>query len=351
MLRLGSRNSVQAFSQFSTFQSFTRLCSTQRPIKIAYIPRTTSTWPLRPDGPSLFRKPKLLSQHWSFTHGITDCKVPLKEQLHYFIKHQSPRQWVMTLATSIGLSVISFPVLSLSGSIFFGLFYCITEGLASQVRTLLFSPRPNIDPSYKSSPVALMIENMINYALILNAALQFKPWKSEIENSEEIIESLNGYTGLQQLFVKEPIVDRCETPRIVSNSSAKIIWDQMQLEAFHLFKARNIWIDQQPFFVRYYLRLITNKISGLDAGEAGLNLTINTNFDSFEDLYDAFVARTEKAMFDAVVSMHLATKMIFIILGFLIAALFLSPDVFLSSSQYFEDRLYAFKNNLKVVGK
>ena len=156
------------------------------------------------------------------------------------------------------LSFISIPY-----GIAVGTYFTVVEGYLAQLRKSYFGSA--IGNCTDDSHVSKVYERLINLMLITNAQICIEKWKDDLlDDYNPLIESLNGYTALQNLVVKEPIIDRAMKPRVVSGVSTKIIWDNLIRESLFFANAKNPWEDQIPGLRGKYLKLFRPSMSKED---------------------------------------------------------------------------------------
>lgn len=211
-------------------------------------------------------------------------------KIDYFSDHDISiwqRYSMYGLGISFGIGYLLAPVLG----IFIGSYFTIVGGFLAQARRKYFG-KPG---EFLTSPAAELFENIISYTLITNAELAIEPWKDDLlEKYEPLIRSLTPYTSLQQLLVKEPIFDRHEKPRVVSASSASIIWKNLMEESVFHQSESNPWQSEfeKKILGKYLLYLKPRLHPFVVETKFGIEITIDKRLQSFDNFCEIFLLRS-----------------------------------------------------------
>lgn len=187
------------------------------------------------------------------------------------------------LGVSCGAGFLLTPILGL----FMGSYFTIMGGFLAQARKKFFGNPED----FLTSPASELFENVLSYSLIVNAELAIEPWKSDLlDKYDETIQSLTTYTALQQLLVKEPIIDRTEKPRVVSASSVVIIWKNLMEESVFHVSESNPWQNeiQKDLIGKYLIYLKPRLHPYIVEQKFGVDVTIDKRFLTFDAFYERF---------------------------------------------------------------
>jgi hypothetical protein len=259
---------------------------------------TNKSYLLRQNGPAHLTMPELLN-----------ARLLLLPELQQRSQEVNKAIWALygtagvSLTLALGLSGV--PLYGIAVGAWFGV---LGGSLALHRQRFFGSLGPETEttiPLLSKSPAGEMYENIVNYSLLNNARAALKPWEHDIPNEwNDIQTDLNGFTALQQLLVKEPIYDRTLRPRVVSNSSSRIIWANLMEENLFYLEESNPWAESLTLggvkgrFLGWYLRRCVRPTIEAPQKEAafGISRQIDGDMQTFDLFYESFLQSSISVM-------------------------------------------------------
>ena len=213
--------------------------------------------------------------------------------------------WMLYGGTGLSIATLcSFVGAPLFGVVLGGYLAGVGGSLA-KYRASLFGGFVGGETGCRELPYSVageIYENLTNYSLLINAEAALRPWSQDLlDQYDPLRRSLTGYTSLQQLVVKEPIVDRSLAPRVVSGTSARVIWNNLLAENVFYLEQGNPWTasldsGEKKLQAWYIRRCLHPRVNQPRIAKHGIDRHVDGGLRSFDLFYESFLQHSLLAL-------------------------------------------------------